>query len=341
MTAHPMPGFDPTFASPEDYILGITYEIWEGGGIDTLHHYYAPDIPVRSPAGVVIGNQAVIDATAETLREFPDRQLLGEDVIWSDDGNGGFLSSHRIFSTATHLADGAYGPASGTRFRYRIIADCAARMNTIYDEWLIRDQGAIVAQLGLDPRAYAEAQIADEGGAATAQYPFTPASDPGLVYTGTGNNHPAGERYAEILTGVFSGPIGTGEAASGGVEGGDAIGRGYDRAAHLELPGGTNDHGWRGAREFWSSLRACMPDASFQVHHQIGRDDPGLGERAALRWSLQGTHDGGGRYGPPSGTQIYIMGLSHAEFGPAGLRREYVLFDDTAIWKQILLSSGR
>ena len=31
------------------------------------------------------------------------------------------------------------------------------------------------------------------------------------------------------------------------------------------------------------------------------------------------------------------MGLSHAEYGPWGLRREFVIFDETAVWKQILL----
>ncbi len=339
MAQHPMTDFDPKFTTPEDYILGITYEIWEGRGVDTLHHYYAPEIPVRSPAGVVIGNQAVIDATNETLREFPDRQLMGEDVIWSDDGEGGFLSSHRIFSTATHLADGAYGKASGTKFRYRIIADCAARANTIYDEWLIRDQGAIVAQTGIDPRQYAADQIEAEGGAATAARPYTPASEPGLVYTGTGNDHPVGQRYGDILSSVMAGPLGAGNEAAGGLNGTDAIASAYDRAAHLELPGATSEHGWAGARRFWSSLRECFPDATFTIHHQIGRDDPGLGERAALRWSLHGTHDGGSRYGTPTGVEVYVMGLSHAEFGPWGLRREWVLFDDTAIWKQILLDA--
>lgn len=338
-TPHPMTGFDPKFATPEDYILGITNEIWEGRGVETLHQYYAPDIPVRSPAGVTIGNQAVIDATWETLREFPDRQLLGEDVIWSDDGEGGFLSSHRIFSTATHLADGAYGKASGTKFRYRIIADCAARENTIYDEWLIRDQGAIVAQTGVDPRDYAASQIEDEGGVGTASRPFTPVTEPGLVYTGRGNEHAVGHRYGEILSAVMNNPIGDGESPSGGLDDGDTIGRGYDRAAHLEVPGGRSEHGWAGARQFWSSLRACFPDATFAIHHQIGRDDPGLGERAALRWSLHGTHDGGERYGKPGGAEVHVMGLSHAEFGPRGLRREWVLFDDTAIWKQILLAA--
>ncbi len=40
------------------------------------------DIVVRSPGSVVVGNQGVIAATMATLHEFPDRTLLGEDVIW-------------------------------------------------------------------------------------------------------------------------------------------------------------------------------------------------------------------------------------------------------------------
>jgi hypothetical protein len=34
------------------------------------------------------------------------------------------------------------------------------------------------------------------------------------------------------------------------------------------------------------------------------------------------------------------MGLTHAEWGPWGLRREFTLFDELAIWKQILLHTG-
>jgi len=40
------------------------------------------------------------------LAEFPDRTLPGEDVIWSGTPEEGMLSSHRLFSTATHMADG-------------------------------------------------------------------------------------------------------------------------------------------------------------------------------------------------------------------------------------------
>ena len=53
-----------------------------------------------------------------------------------------------------------------------------------------------------------------------------------------------------------------------------------------------------------------------------------------------GTHEGEGRYGAPSGADIHIMGISQCEFGPDGLLREWVLIDDTAVWKQVLLHTG-
>jgi len=320
-------GFDPKFADFPDYILGITHEIWEERAVETLRHYYAPDITVRSPAGIVVGNESVIDATHATLAEFPDRQLLGEDVIWSQADDGAYLSSHRILSTATHLGDGAYGPASGKTFTYRVIADCAARNNQIYDEWLIRDQGAIIRVLGLDAKTYAADQIEAEGGPEKAEAPFSPAIDRGVLYTGTGNDNPNGSRYGELLTSVMDGTEG-------------AVENGYDRAAHLELPGGVAGHGWAAAEAFWASLRDAFPGATFTIHHQIGRDDPDMAPRAAIRWSLDGTHDGGGVFGDPTGAPVHVMGISHAEFGPWGLRREWVLFDETAVWKQILLHSG-
>ena len=167
-----MQGFDSKFKTFPDYILGITHEIWEQRGVETLNHYYADDIVVRSPSSVVVGNQAVIKATYATLDEFPDRQLLGEDVIWSGNPDAGMLSSHRILSTATHLKDGIYGKASGKMLKYRVIADCHAINNQINDEWLVRDQGAIIQQLGWNVSNYARQLITDEGGAENCVKPF-------------------------------------------------------------------------------------------------------------------------------------------------------------------------
>ena len=103
-----MKGFDPKFVDFPDYIIGVTKELWEDRRIAKLHDYYAPDIVVRSPASVVVGNKDVIAATMATLAEFPDRTLLGEDVIWCDAPEDGLLSSHRLLSTATHTHPGLY-----------------------------------------------------------------------------------------------------------------------------------------------------------------------------------------------------------------------------------------
>ena len=320
-------GFDPKWKDFPDYILGITKEIWEDRRVATLHHYYAPELPVRSPGSLVRGNANVIAATLATLAEFPDRQLLGEDVIWCGNARDGFLSSHRIMSLATHTQDGLYGKATGRTLAYRVIADCAARENQIFDEWLVRDQGAIVRQMGWDPKSYAADLIAREGGPERCTRPFTPDIDINGGYTSRGNNDPTGARYADLLTRIMRADIAV-------------IGAEYDRAVQSELPGGITGHGISAVDRFWLGLRASLPDASFELHHIIGRDDPGMPPRAAIRWSLTGKHSGWGAFGAPSEADVHVMGISHAEFGHWGLRREFVLYDETAIWKQILLKTG-
>ncbi len=326
-------GFSRQWKDFPDYILGITRQIWEGRAIAAIHDYYASDIVVRSPGCVVIGNDAVIAATMATLAEFPDRMLYGEDVIWSKTSDAHYLSSHRIVSTATHAHDGVYGKATGKTLTYRIIADCAARSNVIDDEWLIRDQGAIIRQLGLDPEDYARDLIEREGGAEACVKPFTPDGDAPGPYTGTGNDNEWGARFADIMRRIMNGEM-------------NVIAELYDRGCQLHYPGGITGHSHGAAERFWMGLRAAFPSADFTIHHCIGRNDRLMAPRAAIRWSLDGVHEGWGAFGRPTGARVHVMGISHAEFGPYGgqdgwgLRREYTLYDETAIWKQIILKTG-
>ncbi|WP_291735197.1 ester cyclase [Leisingera sp. F5] len=327
-----MKGFDPKFRDFPDYIIGITHEIWESRGFATLHDYYAPDIVVRMPGSVSTGNQGVIAATMATLAEFPDRTLLGEDVIWSGTLEEGMLSSHRILSTATHLGDGAFGKATGKPLVYRILADCHARNNAIDDEWLIRDNGAVVRQMGWDPMEFSRDQIAREGGAEACVKPLTPTNDLEGPYKGRGNGNEWGQRHADLLTRIMNADM-------------TAIKSEYDRAVQSEYPGGATGHSFDPVERFWMGLRASMPSAAFTIHHQIGRDDPNMPPRSAIRWSLSGKHDGWGSLGAPSGAGLYVLGISHAEWGELiggdiKLRREWTLFDETAVQKQILLHTG-
>lgn len=322
-----MKGFDPKFRDFPDYIIQITREIWEERGISTLERYYDPEIVVRSPMGVSRGNKAVIASTLATCNEFPDRQLLADDVIWSGDEDAGFLSSHRIVSTGTHLHDGQFGPATGRRFRIHVIADCAARNNVIDDEWLVRDYGGIVRQLGMEPRAYAARLIADEGGPDRAGRPFAPDADLPGPYKGKGNDNAWGARYAASLGRIMAADI-------------NHILTDYDRAVTGYYPGSLDLLGRDAVAQFWVGLRSAFPSAAFTIHHQIGMDGGLMSPRAAIRWSLSGTHDGWGAFGRPTGAPVHVMGISHAEFGPWGLRREWALYDEIAIWKQILLHTG-
>ncbi|MGR3467285.1 MAG: ester cyclase [Shimia sp.] len=327
-----MTGFEARYADPTDYILQCTQEIWEDRRISSLHRHYAPGIVVRSPASVVVGNRGVIGATMATLHEFPDRQLPGEDVIWCPAPSGGFLSSHRLICTATHTGDGVYGPASGRRLRYRILADCHAVAGQINDEWLVRDQGAIVAQMGLDPKAWAVELIAREGGPERCVRPFHPARDIPGPYTGTGNDAPEAQEAAARLSDMMDGDMTPFLAR-------------YARAAALHYPGGVEGQGPAAASAFWLGLRAAFPSARFTIDHAIGREDAGRPTRIALRWGLTGRHDGFGRFGPATGAEVHVMGITHYEFGRLGgeapvILREWTLIDDTAVWKQVALMTG-
>ena len=333
-----MRGFDPKWRDVPHYINGITYQIWEARQIASLTRLYAPGLIVRSPASVLTDNTNVIAATMATLAEFPDRELLGEDVIWCNDParttdeTDAFLSSHRLICTATHTRPGAYGAPTGAKLAYRILADCAIRSDAVYDEWLVRDQSAIVLQMGFDVVEWTRDLIRREGGPDACVQPMTPANDVAGPYDGRGNDSEWGARHAELLSGIMAGHM-------------DQIPDQYDRAASLHYPGHITTQGRNEADQFWMALRSAFPDATFTVEHQIGREDPAMPPRSAIRWSLHGRHSGWGRFGRPTGAEVYIMGISHAEWGrdPGGsplLRREWTLIDETAIWKQILLQTG-
>lgn len=319
----PMKGFNPIWTDLPDYILGITRDIWEHRNVAGLHHWYGPDMIKRAPDGVVLGAQAVIDETAASLAAAPDMQILGEDVIWSGDAEVGFLSSHRVMNLATRTDR----QGRGVLVRERVIADCFCTGDQITDEWLAFDRGATVRQLGFSPEEAARAEVEAEGGPERARRPFHAGLDRSGPYGGRGNGGEWGERYADLLARIMSADFA-------------ALPRIYDRAAHLEHPGGFTRHGVAEADRFWLSLRAALPSAKLDVQHVISRDDPSMPPRAAVRWALTGRHDGRGLWGAPSGADLHVWGFSHAEWGPWGLRREWIVLDEVQVWKQILLARG-
>ena len=322
-----MKGFDNKYTDFPDFILKITKQIWEGKDVESISNFYTDDIPVRSPFGTTIGNKPVIDATYATLKEFPDRQLLGEDVIWNGDDNNGYHSSHRILSKGTHLGDGSYGKPTGKKIYYRVIADCACKNNQVYDEWIVRDQGAMVRQIGLSPREFANMIINNEGGFKKARKLFDLNSEIKSKYKqlNIDENGP-GKKYSEILKNIFNNTYDFKE---------------YCRAATICWPGNKIGHGREDVTKFWNSLLNTFTDIQFSIEHIGSLEEKNKNPRASVRWFFNGKHTNDSEeFGNKTNGDIFIMGINHAELSDNNVIREWVLFDEVAVWKQILLNSA-
>ena len=306
-----------------DFIYGITREIWEDRGVGgKLEGLYAPDVLVRAATGLTAGNSGVTAQTLQTLHQFPDRQLVGEDVIWAGYPDGAFLSSHRLISVMRHQGDGSYGPASGRMVRSRIIADCWVVNGVVTEEWLVRDQAAFALCLGQQPRELAQAMAdADLERAGEVAY-YTPARDQAGLYVP--ELQPGAEMYIEGYRRLWE------------VKDLSAVRELYFHGAALAAPGGETHYGHADIDRFYLGYLASFPDAEFRVESATVNREPGRPLRVALRWSLQATHSGFGHFGAPTGAPVYIMGLSHAEIVGGRLRNEWLLTDEVAIWKQII-----
>ena len=313
------------YADVPDFIYGITREIWEDRGVGgKLDRYYGEACLVRAPTGLAADNKDVAAQTLATLHQFPDRQLVGEDVIWAGYDDGSFLSSHRLVSVMRHTGDGSYGRATGRVVRSRIIADCWVVDQVVTEEWLVRDQAGFAHCLGMEPRALAlemaENDLRTRGHVAY----YLPEHDRPGVYRPQVQAGPETELYAEGYRRIWGG-----KAL-------EAIRHLYFHGAALEGPGGESHHGHGDIDRFYLGYLAAFPDAVFTLESATINREPGRAVRVALRWSVRGTHTGFGAFGPPSGAPVYIMGISHAEIVEGRVRQEWVVIDEVVIWKQII-----
>jgi predicted ester cyclase len=313
------------YASVPDFIYGITREIWEGRGIGArIGKYYAADCVVRAATGVTTDNVGVTAQTLQTLHQFPDRQLVGEDVIWSGQQDGSFLSSHRLISVMRHQGAGIYGPATDRVVRSRIIADCYVAGAQVTEEWLVRDQAAFAHCMGLEPRDMAADMVAMDLRRAGQVEFFTPERDiPGRYRP----EHQAGDdvaAYRDGWTRIWGGK----ETA--------AIADLYFRGAMVAAPGGTTLSGHADIDRFCISYLASFPDAELTIDSALVNRDAGQPVRVATRWSLRATHAGFGHFGAPTGAPVYVMGMNHAHMVAGRVTAEWIVTDEVSIWKQIL-----
>ena len=312
------------YATVPDFIYGITREIWEDRGLGgKLQKYYAADCLVRAATGLAADNLDVTAQTLQTLHQFPDRQLVGEDVIWQGYDDGSFLSSHRLISVMRHEGAGAYGPATGRVVRSRIIADCWVVNGQVKEEWLVRDQSAFARCMGIDPVEMARDMVAADLRRFGEVKFFTPERDLPGAYR------------AEIQTGAGIDDYCAGWMRIWDMKETSAIRDLYFHGAHVSTAGGDSLSGHGDIDRFAISYLASFPDARLEISGAIVNRDPGQPVRIALRWALRGVHAGYGRFGEPTGAEVYVMGLTHAHMVDGRVVQEWIVTDEVSIWKQI------
>ncbi len=321
-----LPGYDPSYRDFVDYILRCTHRIWEEKNVGLCRTHYSKDCVIHTLAGPVHGVDAVIAGTLATLTATPDRRLIGEDVIWSDDGDGSLYSSHRINSTATHLGDDALlGQATLRPAGVMTIADCRCTANRIVEEWLARDNLRGVLQIGGNPWAIATAQAAADAVGDPARHRWRTDAMDRTRTTGHADipdGHPAAAVVAMMSAAFNDGLHGDAAAA-------------LSPAVEVRWPTGRHGFGrgcWIGCM---MQMQTCLPGAVWRADHVAARPLP-LGDTAvALRWSLAGTHLGSGLWAEASGREIYIMGISHYRLRGGAIVEDMTVFDELAVLRQI------
>ncbi|MBN9387502.1 MAG: ester cyclase [Chloroflexi bacterium] len=328
----PLAGFDPDYVDIIDYIVRCTHKIWEERNVGLLYSHYASNVVVHTPDSEIVGRDKIITETIKMQAAFPDLRIYAEDVIWSGDDKTGFHTSHRATWVARNTGYSRYGAPTGRRVVYREIAHCIVKENRITEEWTSRDELAMVWQMGLDAFDLARRVAARE-----VEDGFRPP-----ILLGTGE--------VERLLGQTT-PEQVPPPPQEGFDVEYFVRRAIHEIWNWRMFGKIRDYylpnfqsynssnrilyGWGDLEVFVTQMLAAFPDGRMLPDQVlVNSDEPGV-YRVAVRWYFQGTHQGPGLYGEPTGKPVQIMGTTHYEIQNEKFVREWYVFDEFSLLKQI------
>ncbi|MCZ0945602.1 MAG: ester cyclase [Gammaproteobacteria bacterium] len=302
-----------------EFILGITYEIWEERGVELIRRYYADDVQVYALSGLVSGAKQVVDDTYAMLTAFPDRLLLGENVIWSDEGTGQ-LSSHRILSTMTNSGDSAWGSATHRKAQLRTVAECLVQQGRVTEEWLVRDTLPLLRQLGFDEITAAQTMARHRD--AQTQSWLTRAAE--RTASAEDVDHPWSAFAAGLLQALW---------VSGDQEQISRLVAPYAVAypSPLEVVSGVS-----GIAAHYRARRAPFQDAKLRLDHVAAQRWARSGHDVAVRWSLVARHGDDYLGVAASRRDVYVLGVSHWRVLGGRMVADWSQFDQVAVLAQCL-----
>ncbi len=318
----PMAGFENRFTDIIDYIVRITDEIWMERGVGYIYDTYDTACTIYSSYGVVRSVEEVIASTVATLNSYPDGEIHHLNVTWSGDEDAGFYTSHLGHSRSTNVGRTAWGPGTGKRTSIRFVADCISRENRIHTEWLVRDNGAAVRQLGYDPHEVARRA------AASASFDHFIVS-PERRLEGQAPRH-----RLDIDPTTVDGWARALFHDTWNLRRLDWLAKTYAPDVIAHAGGARTAQGLRNYQALVLHVMVAIPDGVMRVEH-VSWSDETDGVIVAVRWILEGTTAPGGVLGEcPTGKPVFMMGMSHLRLGPGGIVEEWMLFDEIGVLAQ-------
>lgn len=268
------------------------------------------DLVVRDTSDGALSLRSLAALRRGLATSLPDHCARVEDGLWHPASGETGTGLVRLIVTATHSRDGPMGPASHRRLSYRTALVLHRQDNRLSEAVLIRDRRPLIEM--------------SRSGWPRLRPRVTTNSDPTTVQT---NQLAWAGVYADVLTTAMEGDF-------------SVFHRGYDPAVELSLPGGATGYGTDAADRFWLGLRGAVPTGDFTIIGAADCDEPLSPPRAALQWRLSGRHSGWGMFGAPTGGETVVEGVSFAEFGPRGIRREWTILDEGAVLGRLPLRAG-
>ncbi len=305
-----------------DFILGITYEIWEEGAIELIEQYYSPETVVYSLDGITHGAAAMIDGTEAMLGAFPDRLLLGDDVIGKGDSHTGY-SSHRVLSPMTNAGQSMWGAATGKPVRIMNMADCVVDDAVIVLEWLARDNLALVQQLGFDVHQCAGVVAGNHSDELRGWF----ASETARLQASAGDCA-SGDVCGVELSQVLQAQWVSGDAA--------ILDAAYSHYAVLHRSPVEIVSGKAAIESHYAQLRRAFHVDATSIDHVCEQSAGEDADHVATRWTLCGEHVGDFLGVPATGKPVFIMGVTHRRIVNRRIAVEWTVFDSLGVLAQLI-----
>ena len=330
LKSQPMKGFEVQYKNIIDYIVRITYHIWEDKNIGYIYDTYSKDCRVWDEFGLQSGSEKIVADTVHTNNAFPDIRLFADEVIWAGDDNASFHTSHRTIITGTNTGYSKFSEPTGKSVRLFCIANCVAKNNEIYYENVVYDTAALIKQLGLNVNQVAK-DIANKGEIG----PFAPDFKNSKPKRKTGKAKPISfeipekvSNVREFVHSIFN-TIWNRRNFS-------AIDHVYSDNIVFEGSTGRLFKGKKQLRSFIISIIASFPDLALSIEDIYWMGNEQDGYLVSIRWGAIGAHKGNGYYGAPTDKECYIWGITQWQIENNKIIKEWTAFNEFGILMQLL-----